>query len=95
MTNSLDENTRTWQWIDQYEEAQVNQYSFNVLLLVKLYHKANVSGVAVPPANRPMEGSFGAELDCNNTVLDLQAQVSTRPSVIHTKRCVNVHNNVI
>lgn len=86
MTTSLDENiARTWLWMDQYEEAQVNQYSFNVLLLVKLYSTANVSGVAAPPANTQLQESVGAQLDnklgCSNTVLDFKALVSTWSSV--------------
>lgn len=91
MANTLENTGRTWPWMDQYEEAQVNQYSFNVLLLVQLYRTANVSAVAAPPANSQLEESVGTKLDCNNTVLDLQAQVRTQSR--HSKCCINVQNN--
>lgn len=72
---------RTLQWMDQYEEAQVNQYSFNVLLLVHLYRTASASGTEAPLPNSQMQELTGEELDRelarDNTVLDLQAQVST------------------
>lgn len=82
MTHSLAQNTaRTWQWMDEYEEARVNQCSFTVLLHVQLYCKANASAVTAPLANTWMQDSVGTELECNNTVLDLKPLVSTKSSV--------------
>lgn len=81
MTNTPDPNkARSLQWMDQYEEAQANQYSFNVLLLVQLYHVASASDDEARPPDSQTPESVGDELDQeparDNTVLDLKAQVS-------------------
>lgn len=95
MADALDENNaRIWHWMDQYEEAQVNQYSFNVLLLLQLYRTAKISGIVAPTAMHESTGAqLDCELNCNNTMLDFQAQVSTQSN--QTRCCVNVEDNVI
>lgn len=75
----LDENTaegwetRIRQWTDQYEEAQVNQYSADVQTLLQLHQSASKN--SPNPAALAMDTINRTELACNNTVLSSQMQV--------------------
>ncbi|XP_037534464.1 histone-lysine N-methyltransferase SETD5 [Nematolebias whitei] len=90
----LDENTaegwesRIRQWTDQYEEAQANQYSADILTLLQLHRSASStvskveSGTTTPPSSTQIHAPLDSmdtisrtELACNNTVLGSQMQL--------------------
>ncbi|XP_035380230.1 histone-lysine N-methyltransferase SETD5 isoform X2 [Electrophorus electricus] len=75
----LDENTaegwetRIRQWTDQYEEAQVNQYSADVQTLLHVHRSASKGSPSSPALT--MDTINRTELACNNTVLSSQMQL--------------------